>query len=58
MIRILMNDFPSILFQLLFFLNNCADNEFEVENNNTVDNIVIDRIFISTLTNRLDKTYI
>ena len=58
MIRILMNDFPSILFQLLFFLNNCADSEFEVENNNTVDNIVIDRIFISTLTNRLDKTYI
>ena len=41
-----------------YFLNNCADNKFEVENNNTVDNIVIDRIFIFTLTNRLDKTYI
>ena len=30
-----------------YFLNNCADNE--IENNNAVDNIVIDRIFNFTL---------
>ena len=35
-----------------------ADNESEVENNNTIDNIVIDRNFIFTLPKRLDKTYV